>query len=239
MSITQNIALNDVNSVWFTLEVTPRQFLKKLVKASGEKMQVPLFYLPHASIDDADNDVIKKWERDNNRNFEMMDWIEERIIEAKIKVEKGNKKLKVVFIDHIHQIFEEAKSKNVSLEIGGLVARIKSMAITHNLAIFLIAHTKDDPQNSKREMRKQDIRDSGLISRLADTIIGVWRIPNTSDGSEQYLYEIEENDNKAKIRVFKNRREGTQGYFTMHHKNHYLTEDPFFGDKDLQGDGKF
>ena len=240
MSITQNMIESDINSVWFTLEVTPRQFLQKLMKASGETTAVPLFYLPRAGIEDAEEEVVKKWERDHGRKFEMIDWLEERIIEAKIKVEKENKKLKAVFIDHIHMIFSLSQvSRNISLEIGDMVAKIKELAITHNVAVFLIAHSKDDPQNSKREPRKEDIRDSGLISRLADTIVGVWRIQNTEDGTGTFRHEINEGDNKAKIRVFKNRRVGTLGFFIMYHRNHHMTEDVFAGTDFEDNEKKF
>ncbi len=200
--------------------------MQKLLKASGEENPtVPLFYLPHAGIEDAENDYVREWETKHRRRYEMVDWIEDRIIEAKVKVEKDGHLLKAVFIDHIHQIFPMAKMQNVSLEIGDLVARIKNIAVTHNLAIFLIAHTKDDPQGTAREPRKEDIRDSGLITRLSDSIIGVWRIKNSNDGTKARREEIEETDNKTKVRLFKNRRNGTQGFFTMYHKNHYLTED--------------
>lgn len=80
---------------------------------------------------------------------------------------------------------------------------------------------------AKDEPRKEDIRDSGLISRLADTIIGVWRIANSNDGTALRRNDIGEEDNKAKVRVFKNRRNGTLGYFVMYHVNHYMTEDGF------------
>lgn len=225
MSITKNMAEAAINSVWFTLEVTPRQFLQKLIKSSGEETPVlPLFYLPHAGLEDAEEAYVKSWEQKHKRRYEMVDWIEDRIIEAKVKVEKDGNLLKAVFIDHIHQIFPMAKMQNVSLEIGDLVARIKNIALTHNLVIFLIAHTKDDPQGTGREPRKEDIRDSGLITRLADTIIGVWRIKNSNDGTKQKREEIDEEDKKAKVRVFKNRRTGKLGFFTMYHKDHYLTE---------------
>lgn len=231
MSITKNMAEAGINSVWFTLEVTPRQFMQKLIKAQGgEKPKVPLFYLPHAGIDDAEDEYVREWEAKRRRRYEMVDWIEDKIIEAKVKVERDGAILKAVFIDHIHQIFPMAKMQNVSLEIGDLVARIKNIAITHNLAIFLIAHTKDDPQGTAREPRMADIRDSGLIIRLSDSVVGVWRIKNSNDGTKHRREEIEENDNKAKIRVFKNRRNGTQGFFTMYHKDHYLTEDFDFDD---------
>lgn len=240
MSMTKNMATaqDPVNSVWFTLEVTPRQFLWKLMKASQgdeedenqkwEHLQerLPMFYLPHAAIDDVDEDYMKKWEQENRRRYEMIDWIEDRIIEAKVKAEKKGTQLKVVFIDHIHQIFSVSKTMtSISLEIGDMVARIKSLAVAHNLAVCLIAHSKDPEQGSTREPKKEDIRDSGLISRLADTILGVWRIKNTNDGTSKRREEIDEDDIKAKVRVFKNRRHGTLGFFTMWHINHYLTEE--------------
>ena len=238
MSITKNMAEAKVDSVWFTLEVTPRQFMQKLIKAvGGEQPRVPLFYLPHAGLEDAEEAYVREWETKHRRRYEMVDWIEDKIIEAKVKVEKDGQLLKIVYIDHIHQIFPMAKMQNVSLEIGDLVARIKNIAITHNLAVFLIAHTKDDPQGTAREPRKEDIRDSGLITRLADTIIGVWRIKNSNDGTKPRREEIEEEDNKAKVRVFKNRRNGTLGFFTMYHKDHYMTEDYDWGD-DFSDDEK-
>lgn len=225
MTITKNMAEIKVNSVWFTLEVTPRQFLQKLIKSGTDDSKLPLFYLPHAGVEDADNKYVEEWEKKQRRKYEMIDWIEDKIIEAKVKIEKDGEPLKAVFIDHIHMIFSLSKSRNVSLEIGDMVARIKDIALVHNLAVFLIAHTKDPAEGQSREPRKEDIRDSGLISRLADTIIGVWRIRNTNDGTKSRREEINEDDNKAKIRVFKNRRRGTLGFFTMFHKDHYLTED--------------
>lgn len=202
MSITKNIAEQNINSCWFTLEVTPRQFLNKLMKSCE---QLPLFYLPNQNIE---NHIL---------------WIEERIIEAKVKYNT-----QVVFIDHIHQIFSlQRVSNNISLEIGDLVAKIKDIAIRHNLVVFLIAHCRDDSQNTNREPRKEDIRDSGLISRLADSIIGVWRTTNDDDGKSTRRKTIEEHDTRAKVRVMKNRRNGLMGTFVMNHKNHYLMEVDF------------
>lgn len=232
MSITKNMAEAAINSVWFTLEVTARQFFKKLLKASGnDETKLPLFYLPHANIEDADDDYVREWEKKRRRKYETIDWIEDKIIEAKVKVERGDSPLRVVFIDHIHAVFSISKMRqNLSLEIGDMVQRIKDIALTHNLVVFLIAHSKDPAEGNKREPRKQDIRDSGMISRIADDIVGVWRIKNENDGTKKMLEDIDETDRKAKIRVFKNRGEGTQGYFTAYHENHYLSEGADFDD---------
>lgn len=194
MSITRNMAWKDIPAVWFTLEVTPKAFIRKIKNSIGEH-KMPLFYMP-------------------SRNTENhLEWLEDRIIEAKVKYDA-----KVVFIDHIHQIFSlhRVKSSSISLEIGDMVGKIKQMAIDHHLVIFLIAHTRDNAEKPNAEPRKEEIRDSGLISRLADSIILVWRVQN-KDTLETHRrpQALEEDDRQAKVRVVKNRREGKLGTFMM------------------------
>ncbi len=208
MTITQNMAANNIPTVWFSLEVTPRQFIKKIMGNSLEIKNLPLFYLP------AQND---------EKNI---DWIERKIVESQVKF-----KTKVVFIDHIHQIFslDRMKYGNVSLELGDMVAKVKDIALKYNLTIFLIAHTKDSPDGSTtKEPALESIRDSGLISRLADSIVAVWRVPKEEDVktalSATTRKSIQEGDNWAKVRILKNRRVGSLGTFVMEHVNHRLTE---------------
>jgi replicative DNA helicase len=232
MTITSNLAKANVGSLWFTLEVTPRQFIQKLVKANET---LPLFFIPKSGFDDVDRAFMEEFRRTKRREFEMIDWIEYKIIEAKQKSKWEHdpwfgREVKAVFIDHIHMIFSVSKvERSISLEIGDMVAEIKQMALKHGVAIFLIAHSKDAPDGTNREPRKEDIRDSGLISRLADWIVGVWRIPNSDDGTSSRRKEVNEGDNKSKVRVFKNRRVGRQGFFVMYHHNHQLTEDEWDG----------
>lgn len=195
MSITQNMANNGINSVWFTMEVPPRQFLQKI----QQKGKLPLFYLPSKNTE-------------NN-----IQWLMERIIEAKMKYNT-----EIVFVDHLHQIFSMEKMKNLSLEIGDVVAQIKKLAIDYGLVIFLIAHNKDRDDNKEPQM--QDIRDSGMISRLADVVMGVWRVPNGSDIKRNRTEDLAEEDTWAKVRIWKNRREGKMGTWFMNHQNHFLLE---------------
>ena len=202
MTMTQNMAEAGIKTAWFTLEVTPRQFIKKM-KARANN--VPLFYLPNENKDP------------------VVSWIEERIVEAKVKYD-----CKVVFIDHLQQIFSMARMENpngnLSWEIGDLMAKIKSIATMHDIAVVLIAHTKDDPSGSSREPRKEDIRDSGLVQRLADSIIMIWRVPDDDELKNSRRKIIESGDAKAKVRIVKNRRTGTLGTWFMLHKDHYLEE---------------
>lgn len=228
MSITKNIALAGEKSLWFTLEVTPSQFMDKLNMSSGE---LPDFLIPQSAMDMADDEYVKSWERKHGRQYETMDWVEDKIVEAKVKFDTEEKQLKIVFIDHIHMLFAlDKQARNLSLEIGDLVARIKYWALSKGIAIFLIAHCRDiTTEMSAREPRMADIRDSGMISRLADSVVGVWRIKNSNDGSKLKRETIGEDDNKTKVVVFKNRRKGKLGYFTAYVRDHYLSEDVDFG----------
>jgi hypothetical protein len=224
MSITQNMAKEEVKSAWFTLEVTPRQFITKI---SNQGM-LPIFYLPRRGFEDVPKEFVTAFEREHGRTFQMFDWIEFKIIEASIKFDT-----KVIFIDHVHQLFSLAKigqSRNMSAEVGDLVAKIKNLAVQHNLIIFLIAHNRDDAENKNKDPYMESVRDSGLIIRYADTVIGIWRVANMDDNiTSSRISAINEDDNKSKIRVWKNRREGTRGAFYAYHHNHYLTEDAFHG----------
>jgi hypothetical protein len=78
--------------------------------------------------------------------------------------------------------------------------------------------------NPLAEPRKEDVRDSGLIIRLADTIIGIWRINNGEYKTTKRPKDLKENDTWAKVKILKNRGEGTLGSWIMNHENHYLTE---------------
>lgn len=208
MSITRNMALKGTPSAWFTLEVTPVAFIRKMKNAVADLM--PLFYMPNRNTDN------------------QLEWLEQRIIEAKVKHD-----IKVVFIDHLHQIFSlhRVKGANISLEIGDMASKIKQMAIDHHLVVFLIAHTRDNGDKPTAEPRKEEIRDSGLISRLADAIILVWRVRNDAEISDKAKdnrrpSDIGEGDVKAKIRIVKNRRTGKLGTFFMYHEKGLLNELP-------------
>ena len=201
MSMTRNMVENEIQPLWFTLEVTPRQFIKKITPEGGVP---PLFYLPKENTDT------------------QIAWLEERIVEAKVKHD-----CKVVFLDHLHHIFALTKmeaNRNLSWEIGDLAAKLKDMALAHNIVLFVIAHTKDDPSGSAREPRMQDIRDSGLIIRLADSVVGCWRVKNDTELKNTRMPVIDEGDFKSKVRLWKNRRVGLLGAWFMYHENHHLKE---------------
>ena len=168
-TLTVNFQRQNVISCWFSYELTLRQFLNRF------PIPLPHFALPK---------ILKPYS---------MRWIEDRIIESVVKYG-----VKAVFIDHLHYLFDMITPKNISLQIGTLIRKLKSLAVSLNIAIFLLCHmTKvkfnEDPSGS-------DVRDSSFVVQESDTVLIIWRIKEPS--SEDY-------ENKAKILVDKARREGT------------------------------
>lgn len=162
-TLTVNFQHQDIKSLWFSYEMTPKQFLRSF------KDEVPYFLCPM---------TLKAYS---------MPWVIERILEALAKYG-----ISVVFIDHLHFLFDMARSKNTSLEIGQVVRELKAIAIKYNLIIFLMAHMKK--VDFEKEPTDGDIRDSSLLSSESDTGLILWRIKNT--------------ENRAVLKVSYSRRTG-------------------------------
>lgn len=109
-TLTYDMALEGVQSLWFTYEISPRQFLKKF-------SSLPPFFMPQKLKESK------------------LEWIEKRIIEAKAKFN-----INVVFIDHLHYIVPPSQIKNISHAVGEVMRKLKIMCVEHNIIIFLVAH---------------------------------------------------------------------------------------------------
>ena len=161
-SLTVYFLEQKIKSLWFSYELTPKQFLRSFP-------EIPLFLIPMK---------LKAY---------ALPWMKDRIIEALLKHGIG-----VVFIDHLHFLFDLARSKNTSLEIGQVVRFLKGIAIEYNLIIFLLCHMKKI--TFEKEPDDSDVRDSSLVSSESDTGLILWRIKNT--------------DNQAWLKVAYSRRTG-------------------------------
>jgi replicative DNA helicase len=137
-----------------------------------------------------------------------LQWVEERIIEAKLKFG-----INAVFIDHLHYVVDFLKIKgNASLCIGDAVRRLKLLAVKHGVVIFLMAHTQKLRFDSKPDIG--DIRDSSFVAQEADIVFMIWRKILKDDTGE-----IERFGNDAKLGIFKNRRNGTLEIIKMKYEN--------------------
>lgn len=175
-TLTTNFAEKDLKCLWFSFEMPPRQFFLKFPE------DPPLFYLPSELRSGA------------------LQWVEDRIIEAKIKFD-----IRIVFIDHLHYLWDimQKYAKSSSLELGVLIRGLKGIAIQHNLVIFLVAHTmKPSGIYKGEEPGLESIRDSSFITQESDSAMAITRI--RPKGSSIY-------SNECWLTVLTHRRSGIMG----------------------------
>lgn len=165
--------------LWFSFEVPARQFLSQF----GE---MPFIFMP------------------SKLKAHAMDWIEERIMESFAKYNT-----RIVFIDHLHYLFDIQKSKNPSLDIGAIIRRLKSIAVANEFVIFLLCHTSKSKDESESY---ESIRDSSFVAQESDCVIMVKRTP-------------EEGDTYARARVEFHRRTGVmEKVVFLQKRGNYLVE---------------
>lgn len=170
-SLTYAFSQNDIDSLWFSYEVPTRQFID-----SFPIDMFPKFFLPR--------------EIHANR----IDWFEERSLEAWQKYRN-----RVVFIDHLHFLFDMARIRHPSLEIGAYIRRIKRFAILHGLVVFLIWHlTKVDPG---ADITYNNLRDSSFAAQESDSIFLIRRLLNDEG----------EAGDEAELKIAFHRRTGIMG----------------------------
>lgn len=162
-TLTVNFEKQDVKSLWFSYELKPRQLLNRF-------NELPFFLLPKK---------LKPY---------ALDWLQDRIWEAICKFS-----IRVVFIDHLHFLFDMAQVRNASIQIGQIIRWLKTLALELNIVIFILCHFQKIPLD--QEPDHNSIRDSSFISQESDTGIVLWRVK----GSE----------NHAWLKVCYSRRTGT------------------------------
>ncbi len=147
-SFTHNFAQHHHPPLWFTFEVPARQFI-------GQFETIPFIYMP------------------SKLRAHAMGWIEDRIMESFAKYNT-----RIVFIDHLHYLFDIQKSRNPSLDIGAIIRHLKGIAVDNEFVIFLLCHTsKAKDENESYE----SIRDSSFVAQESDCVIMVKRTPDLGE----------------------------------------------------------
>ena len=145
-SFTKAFSEQQYYSLWFSYEVTPRGFLNCF-----DSTDLPLFYMPEAL------------------KARSLEWVEGKIVQG---LEKKN--TRIVFIDHLHYLFDLVQRANVSLTIGNVIRRLKALAVSHHLIIFLLCHTTK-PGGEGTELSYNSIRDSSFVSQESDSVFMIQR----------------------------------------------------------------
>ena len=168
-TLTGNFEQDGIKCLWFSYELTVRQFLERF-------NPLPLFYLPK-TLEGKD-----------------IKWIEYKIWEAKLKYE-----CRAVFIDHLGFLSDVEKNKDKRSEIDSLVRKIKTLAIKHNIIIFLLWHNKKPPEGFRKyEATEDDLKESSGIAQDSDIVLMINRQEVNGDWDAGL----------AKINIIKSRRSG-------------------------------
>ena len=178
-TLSHNFSNKNHPSLWFSYEVPPKQFISQFDK-------IPFIYMP------------------SKLKAHVMPWIEERIMESFVKY--GTR---IVFIDHLHYLFDIQKSRNPSLDIGAIIRRLKGISVDNEFVIFLLCHTSKAKDGNEDY---ESIRDSSFVAQESDCVIMVKRTP-------------EEGDSYARARVEFHRRTGVMEKMVyLQKQGNYLVE---------------
>lgn len=140
-SISYNLSQQNVKALWFSYELSARQFFNKYKDG-----KIPLFYMPR-----------------KNKPYDL-DWIEERIIEG---IEKHD--IKIVFIDHLNYIVSMLSENHSNSDmIGHTMRALKSMAVQYEIVIFLMAHTKQPKDTITPGL--ESLKGSSFIGQESDAV---------------------------------------------------------------------
>ena len=188
-SLTKHMHDQQEFPLWFSYEETEEQFLSGFPNMS----EGLIFYMPRHI---KPNSI--KW---------MFDRIEEAIKLYNVRM---------VFIDHLHYLFDMSMLRNPSLAIGDYVRKIKRFAVQYNITIFLVCHTTKAKVDSEDDISYTSIRDSSFIAQESDCVFFVHR-RTVSDGIVRAT--------EAFVKVEFHRRTGAYGEIVRMVKGeHYLRE---------------
>lgn len=160
-TISYNLGQKDVLAMWFSFELSARQFFNKY-----KGKTVPLFFMP------------KK-----NKPYDL-EWIDEKIAEG-----VTDHKVKVVFIDHLHYVVPMLGGQHKKSDmIGDTMRQLKQMAVKYNIVIFLMAHTKQPKDQLTPTLG--DLRDSSFVGQESDAVYIIHRPAKRGKRDEFEDYNI-------------------------------------------------
>jgi len=157
-TLTISFAKQQHHCLWFSFEAPPRQFFDRFP-------EMPLIYLPQ------------------RLKAHAMIWIEERIQESFLKYHT-----RVIFLDHLHYLFDLARTRNPSIEIGQVIRRLKTLAVNGEFIIFLLAHTVKGA--SENNLSYESIRDSSFVSQESDSVFMIKRTPKVAENAARLRVEF-------------------------------------------------
>lgn len=149
-SWTKKFAAQNIGCLWFSVELSNREFLSRF----GDDM--PIFWLPRVMPMQTTHT-----------------WIENKIIEAKKEHD-----VKMVFVDHLGMIMDEAtaRERNSVDILDARLFRLKRFAIQQKVAMIVVApFVGESLRKKKTEPSTGDFRGTAMLGYTADTLLGLDR----------------------------------------------------------------
>ncbi len=149
IDITKSIIQNKMKPLWFSIELTPREFLEKF-----NENDMQFFYMPREIREPR------------------LSWLEKRIDEA---IEKY--KIDIVFIDHLGMIMDENDYRNrTGTEIlDERLKIIKGWAVNKGIIIVGISVVTQDTNKTKTEPTLAVFKGTSAIGHTADLALYIER----------------------------------------------------------------
>lgn len=206
-SISWKLAKTGMPSLWYTLEVSPENFIQPFITNDPEAKW------------DAGGKLLKVsslpiyWPR-------KMENITFQKLKQAIRYAHLNFGVEHVFIDHLHYLIsgkEMMQAKSSSLFIGDRLRQLRQIAHETGVSIFLVAHiakTSDDKQPTIN-----DLRDSSFVAQEADVVVILHRerLPKPII-REDKGFQVETLHSSIVVgAVEKARRTGNRGVFYLQH----------------------
>jgi len=157
-SLTASFIKQQYYPLWFSYEVPVRQFLNQF-------RELPLIYLPQ------------------KLKAHALPWFEDRVMESFEKYHT-----RIIFCDHLHYLIDLARVRNPSIEIGQIIRRLKTLAVSGEFIIFLLCHTTKGA--SEESLSFESIRDSSFISQESDSVFMIKRTPEKGETSARLRVEF-------------------------------------------------
>ena len=157
-SLTVQFVKQQYHPLWFSFEIQTRKFLNQF-------HVLPMIFLP-AKL-----------------KAHSLDWFEDRVRESFEKYHT-----RIIFCDHLHYLIDLARIRNPSLEIGQIIRRLKTLAVTGDFLIFLLCHTTKGAHEDNLSF--ESIRDSSFISQESDSVLMIQRTPAKGDNRAKLIVEF-------------------------------------------------
>lgn len=200
----------------FSLEMTAKEILKRLVNAAG-KMNGNKWKNPKERFNESDYRTFSATANSINKlDMKINDTANLTTMEINSIMRKRVRKYPnhnhIVIIDYLQIISVPGNFERHDLRIGSITKHLKQMAVDLHMPVICLSQlSRGVEQRADKRPMLSDLRDSGSIEQDADNVFFLYR--------DEY-YNREEPSNLVEVSILK-QRNGATGMFKMNFEKEY------------------